>query len=102
MSGWPASETLGAAPKRRCRNTIDATPVAATSSTEISPMVSHARMSTSSTLTVLAPWPRKYAASGSNSAIGVPVRAAIAKAASVVTRRADRERQCGSRPTGTA
>ena len=58
MSGWPASETRGAAPKRLCRNTIDATPVAATSSTEISPMVSQARMSTSSTLTVLAPCPR--------------------------------------------
>jgi hypothetical protein len=48
-------------------------------------MVSQARMSTSSTLTVLAPCPRKYAASGSNSAIGVPVRAAIAYTANVVT-----------------
>ncbi|SKU38230.1 Uncharacterised protein [Mycobacteroides abscessus subsp. abscessus] len=32
--------------------------MAATSSTEISPRVSQARMSTNSTLTVLAPWPR--------------------------------------------
>jgi hypothetical protein len=85
LSDWPASETRGAAPKRLCRNTIDVTPVAATSSTEISPMVSQARISTSSTLTVLAPCPRKYAASGSNSAIGVPVRAAIAYTANVVT-----------------
>ena len=69
----------------RWRNTIDATPVAATSSTRISPSVSHARMSTRSTLTVLAPCPRRYAASGSSDAIDVPVRAAIAKAASVVT-----------------
>ena len=59
MSGWPASRRpAGAAPNRLLRNTIDATPVAATSSTETSPMVSQARMSTSSTLTVLAPWPR--------------------------------------------
>ena len=62
--------TRGAEPNRLWRNTIDATPVAATSSTEISPRVSQARMSTSSTLTALAPCPRQYAASGSTARSG--------------------------------
>ena len=74
-----ASDTRGAAPNLRLRNTIDATPVAATMSTLISPIVSHARMSTSSTLTALAPCPHSYAASGMSTETGCELRAAAAK-----------------------
>jgi hypothetical protein len=50
----PARST---APVRRRRNTRLATPVAATTSSEISPRVSQARMSTSVTLTMFCPPP---------------------------------------------
>jgi len=74
----PASATRGAALTLTGKVT-GTLPVAAGALVNvISPRVSQARMSTSSTLTVLAPCPRKYAASGSSAAIGMPVRAAVA------------------------
>ena len=51
-------------PVRRRRKTRQATPVAATTSTEISPMVSQARMSTRVTLTMFLPPPKSTACLG--------------------------------------
>ena len=62
------------------RNTSDAMPTATMTRTEISPKVSHARMSTSSTLTALAPWPSSSAIRGIASDTGASLRAAMAKA----------------------
>lgn len=59
--------------------------MAATTSTEISPRVSHARMSTSSTFTAFFPPPKLYAAGGIRCQIGSVLRAAVAKAATITT-----------------
>ena len=56
----PAGLELGVAARMKIRL---ATPVAATTSTEISPRVSQERMSTRVTLTMFLPYPNVYAAS---------------------------------------
>ena len=58
--------------------------MAATVSTEISPMVSHARMSTRITFTTFSPWPSSYAMDGMSREIRSAVREEIEKAASAI------------------
>ncbi len=71
----PAAPGRGIAPPRRRRKMREATPVAATSSTAISPTVSQARMSTRVTLTTFLPPPYSYASAGKSTETGGWVRA---------------------------
>ncbi|CPU67634.1 Uncharacterised protein [Mycobacteroides abscessus] len=57
MVAGRAPDARRISPLRERRNTSDATPVAAARRTEISPIVSHARMSTRVTLTMFLPCP---------------------------------------------
>ena len=85
------------------RNTSDAMPTATMTRTEISPKVSHARMSTSRTLTALAPWPSSSAICGIASEIGSDDRAAMAKApttAAVAPTATASQARARSRPVG--
>ncbi|CNL04472.1 Uncharacterised protein [Mycobacterium tuberculosis] len=66
----------------RCvTNTSEATPVAASTRTDSSPIVSHPRRSTSATLTTFLPWPISYAISGKIAEIGSATRDWVATTA---------------------